>query len=172
MHCVVLCQALLVYVLQWLCAHATLADTQIHALVRDVAARQDGPSASHSAPQPPLIDSGASTAAAVSSRRVPSVSQLLDWLSLLCDAAVGLLCLGSGGQGLMEASSLVRSVRQLLSQHFHPAASTAKHCHALTKAIQQQQQQYTGRGRGRTAPSGRLMQDTSQAAYSIEYIAV
>ena len=118
----------------------------------------------------------AATAAAdsgVSPRLVPSVSQLLDWLSLLCDAQVGLLALG-GGEALRDAGRLVHAVSALLSRHFQPAASAAKQCHALAKAIQQQQQQQQ-RGRGnrqRATQSKQAASDVSQTAYCVEYISL
>ena len=169
------CQCLLAYVLHWLCVHATHADWQISSMLLEPAAAQPHGPADQLAPHgehTAASSAGAAAAplSALSSRRVPSVSQLLDWLSLLCDAQVGLLALGGGGAALSSASHLVRSLRLLIAAHFYPAASTAKHCHALAKAIQQQQQQQSGRRRGRTAKTDKSPHDVSQSAYSVEYI--
>ena len=170
-------QCLLEYVLQWLCVHATHADTQISAMVVSTLANSaEQAERSHRIAHNPdssddAAPSVASTAATtVSARSTPSVSQLLDWLSLLCDSQLGLLSSSGGGsESLLTASRLVRCARYLINAHFHPAANTAKHCHALAKAIQQQQQLSGRSSRQRTAQRSRSQLDASQTAYSVEF---
>ena len=167
-------QCLLEYVLHWLCVYATHSEEQISAMVLESATQAAEPVHIHSAPPHSNDSSGkgddSAVPAVVSSRRVPSMSQLLDWLSLLCDTQVGLLSASrSDSHEMSTASRLVRCVRYLVSAHFHPAANSAKHCHALAKAIQQHQQQ-SGRGRQRTVQHSKSIPDAALTAYHVEYV--